>query len=139
MKRSLFGLLKKSTLPALVVGAALALASPASVLAAGHGGGGGHGGGFSGGGHAFSSGGRSFSGGARGFEGGGRAYGGAVRGGYYGGGYRGGYYGGGYYGAPLLGFGFSAGYPANSCGYYDQSGYWHANPACYSGGYGYGY
>jgi hypothetical protein len=125
MKNRLFGILRKSALPTLLAGAVLAFGSPVAAMAQGHGGG-----------HA---GGRSFSGGARGFSGGGGGR--AVYGGR---GYGGGYYrGGGYYGGGLsLGFGvpyaYGSGYgyvPAPApCGFYDQAGYWHAAPGCYSGG-----
>jgi hypothetical protein len=116
MKNRLFGI--------LVAGALLAFGSPVAALAQGHAGG-----------HSS---GRSFSGSARGFSGGGsRNEGRAVYGGR---GYGGGYYrgGGGLYlgfGAPYA-YGPAYGYaPAPApCGYYDQAGYWHATPGCYSGG-----
>jgi hypothetical protein len=140
--------LRKAGLPGIALGAALALAAPATVLARGPEGG--HGGGHSfSQGRSFSGGGRSFGGGQRfsapapayrggeHFNGGGNYY----RGGsYYGGGwghgyypryYRGGY-GYGYYGAPAFGFGFSyAPNPCNPGGYYDAYGQWIPYPGCY--------
>ena len=77
MKRGLLNWIRKSTLPALVLGSVLAITSPVSLMAQGRGGG--HGGGHSGGAHAYSGGhggGRSFGGGGgRSYQGGGgRSY-----------------------------------------------------------------
>jgi hypothetical protein len=123
MTKRLFSVFGKSALPTLLAGALLAL-SPVAALAQSRGG---------------HSGGRSFSGAAGGFNGGGRAYYGGR--GYDRGGYRGGYYRGGLYlglGSPYA-YGPAYGYaPAPApCGYYDQAGYWHAYPSCYSGTSGY--
>jgi hypothetical protein len=145
--KQIFGrFLRKAGLSAVALGAALALAAPATVLARGPEG-------DHGGGRSFSQG-RSFSGGGRSFGGGQRfsAPAPAYRGGehfnnggnYYRGGgwgghdydrhyYRGYGYGyGGYYGAPAYGFGFSyAPDPCNPGGYYDAYGRWIPYPGCY--------
>ncbi len=134
--------LVKTVLAPVALTVAMAVFSPITALAEGHGGGhgfsGGHGG--YGGGHSFAGprggnfgGGRAFSAPARGFNGGLRAGGGA----YYGGrGYYGsrGYYGGRYYG-PGFGFGFYAPYAyaprvCNPGGFYDQYGVWRVYPGC---------
>jgi hypothetical protein len=146
----------------LVLAGMLAIAVPSGAFAqrgGGHGGGGGHavaGGGFRGGAVAGGFRGGAVGGGFRGGYGGG--YYGGYRGGFYGG-YRGGwgfglgfgypYYGYGYgYGYPYYGYPGYYGYPAYSapvysapaynapppCGYYDNYGYWHSYPGCYSGG-----
>jgi hypothetical protein len=118
--------MKKKISNMFLAGAMLALMSPVGGMAAPRGG---H---FNGGGgHAFQSP-RAFSGNA------GRVIGPRGRP-YYGGGY---YRGRGYYGSGLyLGFGapYAYGYaPAPPpCGFYDQAGYWHADPACYAGNVGY--
>jgi hypothetical protein len=156
-----FSYLRKTfgkTISTLVLAAAIAIAVPSGAFAqrggGGHAGGGGHvGGGFSGGRSAPAyRGGGGFAGGYRGGY-----YGGGFRGGY--GGYRGGYYGGyrgwgwgGFglgFGYPYYGYGYGYGYPsyaypygysypapapAPNCGYYDNYGYWHSYPGCYSGG-----
>jgi hypothetical protein len=146
--------LRKAGLPAVALGATLALAAPATVLARGPEGN--HGGGRSfSQGRSFSGGGRNFGGGQRysapapayrggeHYNGGGNYYGGGgnyYRGGsnYYRGGdhdrdrhyYRG--YGPGYYAAPAYGFGFSyAPDPCNPGGYYDAYGQWIPYPGCY--------
>ena len=129
MKFGLLNLIKKSTLPALLVGSLLAVSSPLPLLAEGHGGG--HGGG-----------GRSFGGAQRGFSGGGRNF--SERGNFRGGerefrGHRdydrGRDYGGlrfgyGYYGAPAWGYSYSP-YGCDPAGYYDQWGNWQPYPGCY--------
>ncbi len=121
MKNKLAGLFGKAALPALVAGAVLAI-GPVSAMAAERGGG--HEGHYSGGGVS----GRSYGGEHRGFSGGREFHAGRDFDHHdYDRGYRGGAY-----------FGFSApysyGYAApNPCGYYDAYGYWHADPACYSG------
>jgi hypothetical protein len=109
----------KSALPAVIIGAVLAL-TPSYATAAdrgGHGGGGFRGGGIN---HA-----------ARGFSGG-RAFSG--REGHFGRDdhFRGGYFYGapgfsfGFYGTPYYGYG-----PGYACGYYDQWGNWIPSPVCY--------
>jgi hypothetical protein len=132
MKNRLFKIFGKPALPMLLAGVLLFAGSPVAALAQGHGG--------------HSGGGRSFSGSSRGFErGNDRGFSGGRR--YYGGSYyRGrGYYGGGLYlgfGAPYAygpayGYGYAPVPAPAPCGYYDQAGYWHANPACYNGTLGY--
>lgn len=118
MKNKIFGIIRKAALPAILAGSMLAFSPVGAMAAEGHGGRGGA---------------HSFAGGERGFRGGER--GGYVdhdyrRGGDWHG-YRG--YGGGVYVAPYA-YGPSYGYAApapDPCGYYDQFGYWHADPNCY--------
>ncbi len=132
---------KKPGLPALLLGAVLAL-SPAAALAAGrdgHGGGGGRAavgrssGGFGRGGHAFA-GREGHWGGERHFDHDDRYY----RGGRY-------FYGRpsvgfGFYGAPYYyDYGYVPGYdnPCDPGGYYDAYGNWIPAPGCYINPYGY--
>ena len=132
MRNKLTNVFSKSALPALVAGVVLAFGAPAAALAESHSGGHGNGGGA----HYSGGGARGFSGGSA-YRGGGQYRGGA-RYEYRGGDrdYRGGYYRGGT--GLYLGFGGAGyGYAPGACGFYDAYGYWHADPACYTGVYGY--
>ena len=138
--------LTKTVIAPVALAIAMVAFSPVAAMAAGHGGGGGHAGGFSGG-HGFSGGGHSFSAPARGNFNGGHAFSAPARG--FNGGVRGGYYGGGYYGGrgwygPGFGFGVgvypSYGYAAPVCnpaGFYDPNGVWQLYPGCAVPPYGY--
>ena len=139
MKKTLAKMFGKSALAALVAGTFLAVMSPVSALAQSRGGHGGN-----------SSAGRSYSGqsysaprgssyqhsGSQGYHSGGYS-----SHGYYGSGYHGPAYGFslnfgvpyGYYGYPA--YGYVAPPPPPPCGYYDQWGYFHSDPACYSNYY----
>lgn len=120
MKTKLFGIIRKAALPVMLAGATFAF-SPVSAMAAEFHGGGGHGeargfarGGGERGGYAAP----AYRGGDRGYRGG------------YGGGWRGGVYVTPYAYGPGYGYGYVAPAPG-PCGYYDQFGYWHADPNCY--------
>jgi hypothetical protein len=127
MKKALSKFFGQAALPTLLAGAVLMLMSPAGAMAENHGG-------RHGGGHGYS-GGRSYGGGGY-YRGGEQRGGGYYRGG---GGYNrgGGYYRPRYRGGFSFGFGLAApytyGYTTGACGYYDAWGYWHENPACYTG------
>ena len=120
-------MLQKLGLPALVMGAMLAL-SPASAVAAERGEHGGNRGGAIGRSQQHFSGGREQH-----FD---------NHGHYDRDRYRGNYYGGpafsfGFYGAPYA-YGYAPyAYGPNYCGYYDQWGNWVPSPGCYAAPYGY--
>lgn len=135
MKNAAFSLFRKSMLPALVAGLALAVMNPTGAEAQQRGGG------SRGGGATQSRGGQGGGSSSRSFQGGGSFRGGE---GYRGEGYRGGGFAGGgarVYVAPRYGYGFyygapySYGYvaPPPPCGFYDRFGYFHPDPACYYG------
>jgi hypothetical protein len=152
MKRHFSNLFQKSGMAALILAGALALCSPAAVMAqrsqGGHG--------YSGGNRGSSGGSRGYSGGNRGYSGGGRSFGGggerfarpapSYRGGgnyrgYYGGGGRNRYYGRGYgygyYSAPYAyGYSWAPDY-CDPAGYYDNWGRWIPAPGCAVVPYGY--